>query len=89
MPVIAAPLPAPLPKMSVLLLFLVISLLTQQRQNPSEVMVFSHLLVFVFCMAHTHPAIVFRHLWAIRDIPNRFILSGRPVHFLLLAVHTV
>lgn len=37
----------------------------------------------------THPAIVFRHLWAIRDIPNRFLLSGQPVHFLLLAVHTV
>lgn len=62
---------------------------TQQCQNLSAITVFSYLLVFIFCTVHTLPATVFRALWAIRDIPNRFILSGQPVHLLLLAAHTV
>lgn len=69
--------------MSVLLLLLVIRLLLTAMSEPVSGHGFPT-PPCVYLLYGTHPATVFRALWAIRDIPNRFILSDQPVRLLLL-----
>lgn len=76
--------------MSVLLWFLVISLLIAMSEPVS-----GHSFLTPPCClylsarhARTLP-VFFGDLWALREIPSHFILSKQPVHLLLLSAQTV